>query len=327
MTRMSQKPTVLVLMGGPDAEREVSLCSGKEVASALRAFGGGNRFEVIEKIIDKPSALQLKAMGGDVIFPVLHGQWGEGGPLQEILESIGLPYVGSRPKPAALAMDKLATKTMLAAENVPTPPARQLMPDDECDLEPPIVLKPVDDGSSVDLRICRTIQQIVAARRELHPKRGRLLAERYINGREMTVGILCGQALPLIEIIPGPSVEFYDYQAKYTRDDTKYIIDPALPPGVAEQCTAMALKAFNVLGCRDVARADFMVDERGPWFLEINTMPGFTTHSLVPMAGRKIGLEMPALCAKLVNAALGRNKSPANRNRQPSGRAKPISSR
>lgn len=251
-------------------------------------------------------------MGGDVIFPVLHGRWGEGGPLQEALEQLGLPYVGSRPEAAALAMDKLATKTMLASEDFPTPPSQQLMPDDKCNLAPPIVLKPVDDGSSVDLRICRTVQQIAAARKELHPRRGKLMAERYISGREITVGILCGEPLPLIEIIPAASVEFYDYQAKYTRDDTKYIIDPVLAAGVAEQCSNMALTAFNRLGCRDVARADFMIDERGPWFLEINTMPGFTTHSLVPMAARKMGLAMPALCARLVDAALtrGRHDSP-----------------
>src|SRR6185503_17370691 len=199
-----------------------------------------------------------------------------------------------------------ATKTILAADGIPTPPAHQLLSDDVCDLDPPIVLKPVDDGSSVDLRICRTVDQIAAARKELHPKRGRLLAARYIQGREITVGIVCDQPLPLIEIIPAAVVELYDYEAKYNRDDTRYILDPVLPVGVGEHCTHIAMTAYERLGCRDIARADIMVDERGPWFLEINTMPGFTTHSLVPMAARRLDLQMPALCAKLAETALRR---------------------
>src|SRR5262249_6902265 len=150
-------------------------------------------------------------------------------------------------------------------------------------------------------------------------KRGRLMAEQYIQGREITVGILCGQALPIIEIIPSEAVEFYDYEAKYTREDTRYAINPKLPAGVPERSTQMALTAFNRLGCRDVGRVDIMVDERGPWFLEINTMPGFTTHSLVPMAARSIGLEMPALCAKLVESALTRVSKRASQAMTTSG--------
>ena len=184
------------------------------------------------------------------------------------------------------------------------------MPEDECDLQPPLVLKPVDDGSSVDMRICHTSDQVAQARRELHPKRGRLMAERYIRGRELTVGILCGRPLPLIEIVPADDAVFYDYAAKYERDDTQYLVDPDVSTDVAEKCSAWAVAAFNRLGCRDVARVDFMLDDAGPWFLEINTMPGFTSHSLVPMAAKRIGLDMPALCAHLVEAALARSARP-----------------
>jgi D-alanine-D-alanine ligase len=295
-------------MGGPDAERDVSIMSGTQVAEALRQ---SVQFEVVEKTIDAPSFLELKAMAGgcDVVFPVLHGHWGEGGPLQEELEKLGLPYVGSKPQPARRAMDKLVTKSLLANDHIPTPRSRQLLAGDECDLQPPIVLKPVDDGSSVDLRICRTIADIEKARRELHPKRGRLMAEQYIAGREITVGILIDTALPLIEIIPSKAVDFYDYQAKYTRDDTQYVVEPKLTARVTEQCQHIAMTAFERLGCRDVARVDFILDDRGPWFLEINTMPGFTTHSLLPMAARHIGLGMPELCAKLVKTALARTDS------------------
>ena len=295
-------------MGGPDAERAVSLMSGSEIAQALRDTA---RFEVIEQIIDKPTADELRPLGGDVVFPALHGHWGEGGPLPQILEQLGLPYIGSEPHTAALAMDKLATKRTLSAEGVPCPADCRLEADDPCQIDPPLVLKPIDDGSSVDLYICHNAAQVDAARAKLHPKRGPIMAEQYIAGREITVGIVCGQPLPLIEIIPGPGIEFYDYQAKYVRDDTRYIIDPDLPSEVAQLCTDVAMLAFDRLGCRDVARVDFIVNDDGPWFLEINTMPGFTTHSLVPMAAATIGLNMPKLCAKLADAALSRAPHPA----------------
>ncbi|MDY7108095.1 MAG: D-alanine--D-alanine ligase [Planctomycetota bacterium] len=299
--------TVLILSGGPDAERAVSLMSGAAVAEALRRI---DRFRVVSEVIDRPTADRLRPLiereKVDVIFPVLHGRWGEGGALQEILEDLGRAYVGSRPRPAALAMDKLTTKTLLADDDVPTPPARPLRPEDDCDLGPPLVIKPIDDGSSVDLRICRTKEQIAAARAELHPRRERLMAERYIAGRELTVGIVCGEALPLIEIIPSDAVEFYDYQAKYERDDTRYIVEPEVPAEIDLRCRELALLAFRRLGCRDLARVDFMLDARGPWLLEVNTMPGFTSHSLVPLAARHTGVDMSALCATLVDAAAAR---------------------
>jgi D-alanine-D-alanine ligase len=294
-------------MGGPDAEREVSLNSGSEVAAALSASG---RFHVTDEVIERPDIgeLRMLAEGCDVVFPVLHGHWGEGGPLQELLDELALPYVGAKPRAAALAMDKLKTKAIVAKQGVPTPAAQELAsPIDRCTIDPPLVLKPIDDGSSVDLRICRTPESVELARKELHPKRGRLMAEHYIQGREITAGIICDQSLPLIEILPAKAVEFYDYAAKYTREDTRYEIDPDLPPDVAQYCVSMAMTAYTALNCRDIARADIMLDAQNqPWFLEINTMPGFTTHSLVPMAARAIGLSMPDLCAKLVNVALSR---------------------
>jgi D-alanine-D-alanine ligase len=298
-------------MGGPDAEREVSLLSGSEVAAALRASG---QFNVVDQTIDRPTVFELKSIvsqcGAEVIFPVLHGHWGEGGPLQELLEQLGLPYVGSQPRAARLAMDKLQTKLLVGHEGVRTPAAQELQPNTVCTIKPPLVIKPVDDGSSVDLRICRSEAEVVAAREHLHPCRSRLMAEAYVEGRELTVGILLDQPLPLIEIIP--AVQFYDYEAKYTRDDTQYVIGPELPPGINDRCVHMAMAAYRTLGCRDVARIDIMFDGVKPWFLEINTMPGFTTHSLVPMAARKRGAhsrkgwEMPELCARLAHAALER---------------------
>lgn len=305
-TRTDSKPHVLVLMGGPDAERDVSLHSGQEIAAALRA---SNQFIVTEQVIDRITAADLAKFECDVIFPALHGSWGEGGGLQRELEALGVPYVGSQPGPAAHAMDKIATKNTLAALGVPTPQAQILTVGDTCTIEPPLVLKPVDDGSSVDLRICRSRADVLRGCDQLLPKRSKIMAESYIRGREITVGIVLGKTLPLIEIIP--AVEFYDYDAKYDRDDTQYTFDPTLAPGVAEKCRWIAETAFSAIGCRDLARVDIMVNDAGPWFLEINTMPGFTTHSLVPMAAARMGTPMPDLCAALVSAALVRSKATA----------------
>lgn len=300
---------VAVLMGGPDAEREVSLQSGEQVAMAL---GHDPSIEVVRRVVDRPTAAEIASLGVDAVFPVLHGPFGEGGPMQEILDATGLPYVGCRPKAAALAMDKLATKMLADQVGVPTPGSREVRPGEPIDLEPPLVLKPANEGSSVGLRICRDRAAVEAARRELEPVTPRLMAERYIRGREVTVGVLDGKVLPIIEI--RPAVEFYDYEAKYTREDTAYILDPELPPGVADALRRHTLAVWERLGCRHLARADFLVDSAAPhvpWFLEINTMPGMTTHSLVPKAARHAGIDMTALCGGLVRRAIADGVRPS----------------
>ena len=290
---------VLVLMGGPDAERDVSIMSGKEVAQALR---DSNQFNVLEHVIDKPNVDKLRALGGDVVFPVLHGPWGEGGPLQELLDKLNLPYVGSVSAAAKLAMDKLATKKLLAERGIDTPESQELNPKDNCELAPPLVLKPIDDGSSVDLRICRTIEEIGKARTELQPKRGRLMAERYIKGRELTVGVALDKPLPIIEIISAS--EFYDYQAKYVDDDTQYLIPCGLSAQQEQQLQAVALRAFDSLGCHGWGRVDVMIDTQGQFqVLEVNTIPGMTDHSLVPMAAQAIGLNFSALVLQILSTA------------------------
>ncbi|MCX5641248.1 MAG: D-alanine--D-alanine ligase [Planctomycetota bacterium] len=292
--------TVLVLKGGPDAEREVSLKSGAMVAAALRRAG----MDVNEVTIDRPGLEELRGMRGEVVFPVLHGSWGEGGPLQELLEADGRPYVGCGPKAACLAMDKIASKALVAEFRVPTPRSQELRTGVEFSLDFPVVLKPADDGSSVDLRICYNMQEVMRARLEIGPRRERILAEEFITGRELTVGLIDGECLPIIEIRPRDGT--YDYEAKYNRDDTQYILDPELPVGVADAVRAFSRAAWHAVGCRDVARVDFMLDERGPWFLEINTMPGFTDHSLVPKAATHAGISMEELVSGLVRRALNR---------------------
>jgi D-alanine-D-alanine ligase len=298
--------TVLVLGGGPDAEREVSLNSSKGVAEGLRASG---KYKVEYTVIDRITLAELRALPGDVIFPVLHGAFGEGGPLQDLMEQDGRAYVGCRPSAARWAMDKMATKLAAARAGIPTAEACIFNAKDEIPTVPvPLVLKPVHDGSSVGLHIVREPSSWPAARAavaaDIQGKPGRAyLMERYVAGRELTVGLLDGQPLPIIHIAPAEGA--YDYEAKYTRGDTKYHIDPQLPPGVAERVREYAVTLGKAIGTRHVSRVDFLLDSQAqPWLLEINTMPGFTATSLVPKAARHAGIEMPELCARLVEFAL-----------------------
>jgi D-alanine-D-alanine ligase len=297
---------VLVLGGGPDAEREVSLNSSSGVADALRQTG---KYNVVYQVIDRLSLPELQKLPGDVVFPVLHGAFGEGGPLQDLMELDSRPYVGCRGRAARLAMDKMATKLFAARAGIPTAEAVILNPkDDESPLGTPVVVKPVHDGSSVGLHICKDPAAFKRARaavaEDIQKKPGRAyLIERFIPGKELTVGLIDGQPLPIIHIQPaeGP----YDYEAKYTRDDTQYHINPALPEGMDATIKSYAVSLSKALGCRHVSRVDFIIDAQGnPWLLEINTMPGFTSHSLVPKAAKHKGIPMPDLCTKLVEMAL-----------------------
>ncbi len=310
-------PSVLVLGGGPDAERDVSLNSARAIADALAA--AGHRVE--RRTIERLTADELARMPGEVIFPALHGGWGEGGPLQDILESDGRPFVGSGSMPARRAMDKIATKMAALALNIPTPAAHIVdWRDAECPMELPAVIKPVHEGSTIGLYLCRTPEEWTAARAAIADDVAQGDPRTYMiepmigaasggRGRELTVGLLDGRALPVIEIVPAEGL--YDYEAKYTRDDTTYVVDPELPPGVAERIKEQTVRIARALGVRHIARTDFMLDSSGTaWFLEINTMPGFTDHSLVPKAARKIGLEMPELCSTLVRLAV-RDHAPA----------------
>jgi D-alanine-D-alanine ligase len=299
--------TVLVLGGGPDAERPVSLDSAANVARALRTTG---RWDIVEQTIDRLTLDELRRLPGEVVFPVLHGSFGEGGPLQDLLEADGRPYVGCRPQAARLAMDKMATKLAAAGVGVPTAPACVLNNKDEaCPLPLPVVVKPVHDGSSVGLHICRDTaawehaREAVASDVRQQPGRA-YMVEQYISGMELTVGLLAGEPLPVIHI--GPASGVYDYEAKYTREDTQYHIDPSLPPGMDAALKAHAQRLAEAIGVRHIARVDFILDGSGNlWLLEINTMPGCTSHSLVPMAARRRGIEMPELCSRLIEMAVG----------------------
>lgn len=299
------KPAVTVLGGGADAEREVSLESSSAIASALEDT---NTFNINRLVIDTLDQDHLAQIETDIFFPALHGPWGEGGPLQDLLEADGRPFVGAGPRAARLAMDKIATKSIALSIGVPTTTSCVLTPaDPACPLPLPVVAKPIHEGSTVGLFVCHT----EADWRQAHTRAaatGRpYMIEPYIAGRELTVSVLDGAPLPIIEIIPAGGL--YDYEAKYTRNDTTYTPHPALPPGVADRISAAAVQLFHALGARHLARIDFILDAAGiPWLLELNTMPGFTDHSLLPMAARAappgLELNMPELCAHLVNLAL-----------------------
>jgi len=290
-------------MGGPDAEREISIASGKAVAAALEETG---KFEVVVQCIERPTREEIANIRADVVFPVLHGPFGEGGPLQTMLEDAGIAFVGSSSKVSRDAMDKVITKQIATRIGIPTPPWSVVTKDEECTIALPLVLKPIDDGSSVDIVICHDHNQVTSARKKLHQVRPTLLVESYVVGREITIAIVNGTALPVIEIIPPPDLNTYDFAAKYERDDTHFVIDPTLPEN---NCREIALELYDVMGVRDIARVDFLIDNDGAWLLELNTMPGFTDHSLLPMAANHAGISMSELCTELVRAALSRTAS------------------
>lgn len=300
---------VLVLAGGPDRERAVSLVGGGQVTDALRAAG----HEVLQRDImpDDLSALdEFAKCSGDVIFPVLHGRWGEGGGLQRILSDRDLCYVGSGPAASELCINKHLTKLTVAGHGVQTPEAQLLLPGQARTIAAPVVIKALEEGSTIGLAICKTQAQADAAREALSADYPRLLAERYVPGKELTVGVIADEhgrptALPVIQIVPAG--EYYDYDAKYERDDTQYLFDIELPAETLQQVRDWSLTAYRVLGVRHLCRVDYMVDAYDrPWFIEVNTMPGFTTHSLLPMAAAKSGLNLVQLTSRLVQLAYAR---------------------
>jgi len=300
---------VMVLAGGPDRERPVSLKSGAAVKQALRDAG----HQAIQCDINPQdlSALEKwRQWGGDVVFPVLHGPWGEGGPLQRILDEQSIPFVGCRSESANLCMDKYLTKTALTRHSLPTPPFELITHNQKPTLSPPLVIKPQREGSSLDLTICPTEQLAFLAHARLSNYEATLV-EKFIAGKELTVGVIASnddheQTLPPIWIVPNR--EYYDYQAKYERNDTKYFLDPRqieLPESVMNHLGDLAVTAHRLLGCRHMSRVDFIVDASNqPWILEVNTVPGFTSHSLLPKAAAYAGLSLQNLVDRLVRLAV-----------------------
>lgn len=304
--------TILVLGGGPDAEREVSIRSAAAIADALRPAEG---FTVATETIDTPDLDALRALirahGADLVFPALHGPWGEGGPLQALLEALEIPFVGSGSRAAGIAMDKGKTKQFAAQIATSTPGVRvssthPLGAHQERPLDPPFVVKPNAEGSTVGLTIIRTDADWERHRQTILADSRNMIAEPFVQGREVTVSWLSslgGRTPPIIEIVPSEGL--YDYAAKYQRTDTRYVTNPELPKGLAVSLAAHTGRLCLTLGIRSLARADYLVDNDGnAWFLEINTMPGFTATSLVPKSCAALGIGMTQLCAGMCHEAL-----------------------
>jgi D-alanine-D-alanine ligase len=300
---------VTVLYGGPSAEREVSLVSGKAVIEGLQSMG----HEVFPSDVS-PEDLSGLDRPADVIFPVLHGQFGESGELQQILEQRKLAFVGSGSAASRLGMNKANTKIAWENAGLPTPRWMYVNADTyEPSAGPeglfaPCVVKAVDSGSSIDVYVCRTVEQAREATDKLVAKYGRALVEQFIKGTELTVGIL--EERPLAPIRIKTPQGFYDYDAKYKGQTTEYLFDVGLPANVVENVREIARKAHQVVGCRDLSRVDFMVDEaHNPYLLEINTLPGFTPRSLLPKAAKHAGIEFGPLVDRLVRRAYDRRSS------------------
>lgn len=309
---------ITVLMGGPSSEREVSLVSGAAIADALVRNG----HKVTRSDISPSDVRALDRVGIDLVFIALHGDFGESGHVQRLCEERGLRYIGSGPRASELAMDKSTAKEVFARAGLLVPPGvvvrRSDLPADGAKgpltgrmaclegFEAPVVIKPVDGGSSVDVVIAHDDACRDEALVRLLAKYDRLLVERFIKGRELTVGVLGEQALPIIEIVPDR--EFYDFTAKYSDDaQTRYLFDHGIEPSVVSALQKAAVTAHQSLGCLDMSRVDFILEPSGrAYVLEINTIPGFTSHSLLPKAAGKIGIGFDQLVDRIVAMAMAR---------------------
>lgn len=310
MTRVTDPKAfgrVAVLLGGWSAEREVSLWSGKNVVEAMQRRG----IDVTGiDVVDKSILLGLGDKGYDRAFNIMHGTGGEDGTVQAVLDLLGIPYPGSGVLASALAMDKLRTKRIWKAEGLPTPDFALLQTEGDARFASerfgyPFIIKPAADGSSVGVSKVKAADQVEKAFHEaLGPGRV-VMAEQFVAGGEYTCFVLGGEALPVIRI--EPDGEFYDYHAKYISDNTKYHCPAGLSPEHEKRCQDICRRAFELVGGRDWGRVDFMMDAQGtPWLLEINMLPGMTSHSLAPMAARARGIDFDELCWRLLETTLGR---------------------
>jgi D-alanine-D-alanine ligase len=294
---------VAVLLGGKSAEREVSLKSGALVLAALRARGvDAHAFDPAEHGLEA-----LIAGRYERAFIALHGRFGEDGTLQGALEWLGLHYTGSGVLGSALAMDKLRAKRLWMAEGLPTPPFEIL--DAKSDFRAtakrlglPLMVKPVNEGSSIGMSKVRAAGDLEEAYALAVNYDRAVIAEKFVDGTELTAGILGDEALPLIKL--ETPRDFYDYQAKYVADDTRYLIPCGLPAAKEREVQQLCLRAFRALACSGWGRVDLMLDRAGePWLLEVNTVPGMTDHSLVPMAARAAGLSYEDLCMRILESS------------------------
>ncbi len=295
---------IVVMLGGPSAEREVSLRSGAAVAKALRSFG-----HQVTEVDPKNGSFSLPAQT-DVVFLALHGTFGEDGTVQGELEKLGVPYTGCDPNASRIAFDKVLTKKRCVEAGVPN--ARfEIFSDSTApwpkNWEPPVVLKPVRQGSSVGLQFVNKVEEWTEKLAESLKYDSEVLMEEKIVGRETTVGILDGQALPIVEVRVKEGE--FDYKNKYTPGASEHFCPADFDSQTANRIQQAALAAFKAIGGRDYARVDVMVKMNGvPIVLEVNTLPGMTETSLLPDAAKAAGISYEQLCQKMVELALRRKK-------------------
>jgi D-alanine-D-alanine ligase len=294
---------VAVLFGGRSGEREVSLKSGSAVLAALQRQG-------VDAHAFDPATQDLSALKAyDRAFIALHGRYGEDGTIQGALELMDIPYTGSGVMASALGMDKWRTKLLWTAAGVTTP--NYVLMDDSTHAENvvtalglPLFVKPANEGSSIGVSKVKQAGELMAAYNLAKQSDPLVIAEQFVGGGEYTVGILGETALPIVRIVP--KNEYYDYEAKYLRDDTEYLCPCGLSAEQEKQIQAEAVQAFKVLGCKGWGRVDFLMDEAGKhYFLEVNTSPGMTDHSLVPMAAKAAGMDFDALVIRILQQTLG----------------------
>lgn len=304
---------IVVVMGGPSTEAEVSRRSGTAILEALKAKG--YNAEGLE-LNPATFANDIKASGAEFVFNALHGKFGEDGIIQGTLEMMGIPYTGSGVMAAAVTMDKVATKRFFMAEGIPTPKAhtyfryefkkRDLTGEILQEFSVPVVVKASSQGSSIGVVIVEKAEELEAALSEAFKYDREVLVEKFIKGRELTVAVWGNEekqeALPIIEITTVTGR--YDYVTKYKVGASTHIIPAPLPEEVTKKVKEIAIRAFAVCGCSGMARVDFMLGEDNqPYVIEVNTIPGMTETSLVPDAGRAAGIEFPELCARILAMA------------------------
>jgi D-alanine-D-alanine ligase len=295
---------VAVLLGGKSAERAVSLDSGTAVLEALLRSGvNAESFDPQQR-----SVTELKQY--DRAFIVLHGRGGEDGQIQGVLEWLNIPYTGTGVQGSAIGMDKVKTKQVWQGSELPTAPYRIVSKDSNAqeivaELGLPLIIKPVHEGSSIGMSKVEKIEDFAIAIEKATEHDAVVMAEKWITGREFTIVLLNGQALPVIRLQPPADVAFYDYEAKYQRNDVQYGIPSGLNDSDEKQLQALALRAFHAVGASGWGRIDAMQDEQGQfWLLEVNTVPGMTSHSLVPKAAQAVGYSFDALCVAILEQTL-----------------------
>jgi len=295
---------VAVLLGGKSAEREVSLDSGKAVLEALLRSGvNAEGFDPQERSV-------TELVGYDRAFIVLHGRGGEDGQIQGVLDWMNVPYTGTGVQGSAIGMDKVKTKQIWQGSDLPTAPYRIISKDSDLtevieSLGLPLIIKPVHEGSSVGMSKVEKAEDLAAAIEKATVHDAVVMAEKWITGREYTISFLNGLPLPVIRLQPPADVAFYDYEAKYNRNDVEYGIPCGLSESEEKNLQELCLRAFQAVGASGWGRIDAMLDEQGHfWLLEVNTVPGMTSHSLVPKAAKAVGYSFDELCVAILAQTL-----------------------